>query len=71
MTYREAFDLDYLYYVEHQLLNPLDEIMEKAFWKDAAYQKNIVEKMYKYRKNYYLVVQRLKEMFQTRIEFEE
>jgi DNA polymerase elongation subunit (family B) len=71
MTYRGAFDLDYLYYVEHQLLNPLDEIMEKAFQKHPAYQKNIIEKIYKYRKNYYLVVQRLKEMFQTKIEFEE
>jgi DNA polymerase elongation subunit (family B) len=70
VSYREAFALDYLYYLEHQLLNPLDEIMEKAFRNEKGYTKCPIEKMYDYRKNYYLVVQRLKELFQTKIEFE-
>jgi DNA polymerase elongation subunit (family B) len=68
--YREAFCLDYLYYVEHQLLNPLDEIVEKAFSKSPGYTAKSVEKMYTYRKNYFLVVQRIKELFQSKIEFE-
>ena len=70
MSYREAFALDYLYYVEHQLLNPLDEIMEKAFRNHQGYTKSPIDKMYTYHKNYYFVVQRLKELFQTKIEFE-
>lgn len=69
-NYREAFCLDYLYYVEHQLLNPLDEIMEKAFRNEKGYTSQPVEKMYQYRLRYHLVVSRLKEMFATRIEFE-
>jgi DNA polymerase elongation subunit (family B) len=70
MSYREAFSLDYLYYVEKQLLNPLDEIMEKAFQKHAGYQKNPIEKVYDYRKQYCLVVQRIKELFLTKVEFD-
>jgi DNA polymerase elongation subunit (family B) len=70
MSYREAFALDYLYYVDHQLRNPLEEIMEKAFQKHKGYQKECVKKMYGYRKDYHLVVQRLKELFLTKVEFE-
>ena len=69
-AYREAFALDYLYYVEHQLANPLGEIMEKAFRNAAGYHPKPVEKLYEYHKNYFLVVQRLKDIFQTKVEFE-
>ena len=70
-TYRSVFQLDYLYYVEHQLLNPLEEIVEKAYTKDVMFKEQSVKKMYKERVQYHLVLQRLTQLFSPIIETEE
>ena len=69
-TYRNMFQLDYLYYVEHQLMNPLEEIVEKAYRKDKHYVSQSIKKLYQTRVQYYLVVQRLKELFDVKLEFD-
>jgi DNA polymerase elongation subunit (family B) len=69
-TYRSAFQLDYLYYVEHQLLNPLEEIVEKAYTKDPAYKAKSIKNMYMDRVRYYQVVQRIRSLFEPVIVLE-
>jgi DNA polymerase elongation subunit (family B) len=61
-TYRSILQLDLLYYLEHQLVNPLSEILEKAFKK-----KNVIGIFYKERVQYHLVVQQLKNIFSPEI----
>ncbi len=61
-TYRSILQLDLLYYLEHQLVNPLSEILEKAFKK-----KNVIGLFYKERVQYHLVVQQLKNIFSPEI----
>jgi DNA polymerase elongation subunit (family B) len=69
-TYRSVFQLDYLYYVEHQLMNPLEEIVEKAYRKEKHYVSQSIKKLYQTRVQYHLVVQRLKELFDVTLEFD-
>jgi DNA polymerase elongation subunit (family B) len=55
-TYRDLLQLDFLYYLEHQLMNPLNEIVEKAFKKP-----NVITQLYENRVKYHKLVQLFKE----------
>jgi DNA polymerase elongation subunit (family B) len=61
-TYRSILQLDFLYYLEHQLVNPLNEIMEKAFK-----VKDCVGRMYDSRVHYHKVVTQFKSIFAPEI----
>ena len=65
-TYRHILHLDFLYYLEHQLMNPLNEIIEKAFKK-----KDIITLFYKERVKYHLIVKQLQSIFAPEVEFVE
>ena len=69
-TYRSVFQLDYLYYVEHQLLNPLEEIVEKAYRRADTYVENSVKKLYQARVQYHLVTERIKELFGVKVDLD-
>ena len=56
-TCRSVLKLDYLYYLEHQLVNPLNEIIEKAF------KKNTIRLFLAERVNYHKVILQLKHYF--------
>jgi len=61
-TYRSILQLDYLYYLEHQLMNPMNEIIEKAFKR-----KDIIGQFYKERVAYHKVVLQLQSIFSPEI----
>ena len=63
-TYRSILQLDFLYYLEHQLMNPLNEILEKAYKKP-----HVITKLYNARVNYHKVVQQIKSIFAPEIIF--
>jgi hypothetical protein len=65
-AYRSIIKLDFLFYLEHQLCNPLNEIIEKAFKKH-----NIIGLLYKQRVAYHKVVQQLDSIFSARIVLED
>ena len=65
-AYRSIVKLDFLYYLDHQLANPLDEIIEKAYKK-----KDQITLLYKERLAHYRVVQQLNTIFSPRITFED
>ena len=65
-AYRSIIKLDYLYYLEHQLMNPLNEIIEKAYKR-----KNVIGLMYKERVAYHKVILELKEIFSPEIIFDD
>jgi DNA polymerase elongation subunit (family B) len=64
-AYRSIIKLDFLYYLEHQLLNPLNEILEKAF------RNSSIILFYKERIIYHKIVEQLKSMFSPVITFED
>ena len=63
-TYRSILQLDFLYYLEHQLMNPMNEILEKAYKKP-----NIITKLYNTRVAYHKVVNQLNTIFSPQIIF--
>ena len=65
-AYRSIIKLDFLYYLEHQLMNPLNEIIEKAFKR-----KNMIGIMYKERVAYHKVIMELHQVFSPEIEFDD
>ena len=65
-AYRSIVKLDFLYYLDHQLANPLNEIIEKAYKK-----KDMITLIYKERLAYYKVIQHLNTIFSPRITFED
>lgn len=65
-AYRSIIKLDFLYYLEHQLMNPLNEIIEKAFKR-----KNMIGIMYKERVVYHKVITELHQVFSPEIEFDD
>jgi len=64
-AYRSIVKLDFLFYLEHQLCNQLNEILEKAFKK-----KNVIGLLYKQRVAYHKVVTQLQSIFSSQLEFE-
>jgi DNA polymerase elongation subunit (family B) len=55
-TYRSLLSIDQLYYLEHQLMNPLNEIIEKAFKR-----KNVITHMYQCRVAHHKLMNLIKE----------
>lgn len=65
-AYRSIIKLDFLYYMEHQLMNPLNEIIEKAFKRN-----NIIGLMYKERVQYQKVINQIQDIFSPDIIFDD
>ena len=61
-TYRNILQLDYLFYLEHQLMNPMNEIIEKAFKR-----KDVIGKFYKERLHHHKVILQLQSIFSPEI----